>query len=114
MRIDHQYPQGMLTDFDAGHIQEMSIHAILAYQEMLENNIRFVSQTTDLAQLRIPEFLKDLYLMFVLDIQKNLMFVIEELENSLQKKYGTDIPIYKYMKFLFMPKEIRQIDLKRK
>jgi hypothetical protein len=88
MRIDPQYPQGMLIDFDSRNIQEMSIQAILSYQQMLENNVRFVSQALDLSQLRIPEFLKDLYLMFVLDIQKNLMFVIEELESSLQKNYG--------------------------
>ena len=80
---------------------------------MLEGNIQFVRNVVMLSDLKIPDFMKDLQLLFTQDIHRNLSFLLENLHKKLRESYSQK-EIYQYVSLNFSPKEVRTLDNKRR
>ena len=113
MKLNPSYPKGLISEVDNKEITEAALTIIGDHEQTLNSNIEFISTRQSLDELDIEELLKDLYVCFIQESQRGLSFLLEKLKNNLIQTY-TEKKIYDFVEFMFVPKELRSLEQKRK
>lgn len=113
MKLDPNYSKGIVNDISASEINESTMERLEEYHRDLERNIEFISSCEKVEQLNVPGLLKDLFVLFIYDANRNLSFLLENIQKGLKEAFPHK-GIYSFIYFTFNPKELRQLELKRK
>ena len=113
MKLNPNYPKGLVNNISTPEITDIIISKLEECQQMLEANVQFINTCKTLASLNDPGLLKDIFIFFLFDTNRNIGYILENIQKGLKQNFP-DKNIYDFVYFTFNPKELRQLELKRK